>query len=221
MKRIVGAVMATLIILAGGDVAASELNYSGKSDILDGTFLAYGFNPKTKVLSGYIAAFRTSPGRTDECKLVFAGTSDSAKNLSVSYLGEEEPVNEQDRTRSRASLVSSNNQFFLEFVKDSLEADCHWILPFNLESDESEKTGKVLVAMRVPHAGRWIGVYAIRAERARFHSRPDSTAVQKAFVVRGDIVYVYDERPDWYFVEYEGDKKKTRGWIRKSDTLQP
>jgi hypothetical protein len=143
------------------------------------------------------------------------------QKLSVSYLSEAKPVNEQDRTRSEARVVLSNNQLFLEFVKESLGGDCDWILPFNLEADESDTTGKVVVAMQVPHAGRWIGVYAISAERARFHSRPDSTAVQKAFVVHGDIVYVYDEQPGWYFVEYEGGKKKTRGWIRKSDTLQP
>ncbi|MCC2971636.1 SH3 domain-containing protein [Massilia sp. IC2-476] len=40
-------------------------------------------------------------------------------------------------------------------------------------------------------------------------------------MVRGDVVYVYEERPDWYFVRYDNGKRETMGWIRKSDTVQP
>lgn len=52
-------------------VLATELKQSAKSDMWDNPFLAYGYNPNSKVVTGYLAALRTAPGRTDVCKLVF------------------------------------------------------------------------------------------------------------------------------------------------------
>lgn len=67
---------------------AGDLSISGANDISDNLFMAYGFNPVTQLVTGYLVALRTSPGRTDECRFVFAGNLKSANKFSVKYLSE-------------------------------------------------------------------------------------------------------------------------------------
>jgi len=69
-------------------------------------------------------------------------------------------------------------------------------------------------------SGKWISVFAIGSKRAPFYQTTEESSVRKAFLVQGDLVYVYDEKPGWYYVKYEGGNKTTVGWIKKSDTVQ-
>jgi hypothetical protein len=221
MKRIGSWIIVVLIQCVGIPAIASELNYSGRSDIWENPFLAYGYNPKTNLITGYLAALRTAPGRTDECKLAFAGNSAETHSLSVKYMAEAGQYKRKNPTDSGVSIALEKSGFHLKFSKKMLGGDCDWILPFVVGPRVSETSDEVIVAMKVPNSGSWVGVYAISAKRAKFHSRPDNASVQKAFLVAGDVIYVYDERPDWYFVQYEEGKRKTVGWIRRSDTVQP
>jgi hypothetical protein len=200
---------------------AADINHSGKSDISDDPFLAYGYNPKTKVISGYLAALRTAPGRTDECKLAFVGNPKSSSGLSVKYMEADWLGKRSGQPVSRVSIVEDKHEFRLKFSRESLGGDCDWILPFNAGPSVSETPDEVSVTMNVSNTGDWIGVYVISAKRAKFHSRPTSDSVRKAYLVEGDVIFVYEEQPDWYFVEYEEEKRKTVGWIRKADTVQP
>lgn len=54
---------------------AANLEQSAQNEIFGNPFIVTGFNPQTNMLTGYVSALRTSPGRTDECKFVFAATS--------------------------------------------------------------------------------------------------------------------------------------------------
>ncbi|WP_409269394.1 SH3 domain-containing protein [Massilia sp. BHUDP2] len=193
-----------------------ELDYSAKSDFSDNPFLAYGYNPKTKVISGYLAAFRTAPGRTDECKLVFKGSSD---RLLVKY--SEETWASMGGNDSFVSVAMEKNDPYLKFHRESMGGDCDWILPFKVGKRVHVAGGEVFVSAKVPVIGDWIGVYVINSKRAQFHSGPDSNSLKKGYVVKGDVVYVYDEQPEWYFVRYDNGKKSKSGWIKKLDTVQP
>ncbi len=196
--------------------SAGELDHSAKSDFSDNPFLAYGYNPKTKVISGYLAAFRTAPGRTDECKLVFQG---SARHLSVKYL-EETWVSEIEKD-SGASITMEKNEPYLKFHRESMGGDCDWILPFKVGRRVYATVHEVFVSVNVPVSGDWIGVYVINSKRAQLHSEPDSDSLKKAYLVKGDVAYVYDEQSDWFFVRYDNKNRTTSGWIRKLDTVQP
>lgn len=202
----------------GFSVFASELEMSGESDKWDNPFLAYGFDPKNKIVTGYLAALRTAPGRTDECKLVFKGKSD---RLKVKYLEREWVAASRSESEKSVIVITEKNEPTLKFPRESLGGDCDWILPFTLGSPETETDNTVTVTMRVPNVGSWIGVYVISSRRAIFHAQPNKTSMRKEYLVRGDVIYVYDERPDWYFVQYENGKKKAVGWIKKADTVQP
>jgi len=199
----------------------SNLNYSGKNNIWDNPFVAFGFDPKTNTLSGYVVALRTAPGRTDECKLVFGGNYGKSNTLSVQYLSEDIGNNNLRKTKASLVVAQEGSDSFLKFRKNSLGGDCDWILPFVGEPRVRESTDEVSVSIGEASVGRWIGVYAVKSAKARFHRLPEDSSVQKAFLVRGDVVFVFDEQGDWYYVEFDSKRRKTVGWIRKSDTVQP
>jgi hypothetical protein len=221
MRRITIMIIALLIQFSDSVATAAELSYSAKSDIWENPFLAYGYNPKTKLLTGYLAALRTAPGRTDECKLAFSRSIKTPNALSVRYIGEAEAEKQPVRTSSGVLIVQEKNEFYLRLYKPLLGGDCNWILPFVVGARVRETADDIIIPMKYPNVGNWIGVNVVNAKRAKFHSQPDAALVQKAFLVEGDVIYVYEERPDWYFVRFEEGKKKTIGWIKKSDTVQP
>lgn len=210
-------IIATLAQAAFFPALASDLTYSARTESWDNPFLAYGYNPKTKLFTGYLAAFRTAPGRTDECKLVFKG---NAKRLAIKYLEVTWVYGHENQNDSTGYISNHNNRPLLRLFKTSLGGDCDWILPFKIGPRVSETVDEVAVAMKPSKEGSWIGVYAIGAKRARFHSQPNNASARKVYLIAGDLIYVYHEQRDWYFVQYEKEKRKTIGWIRKADTVQ-
>lgn len=221
MKKLALVIVMAIFQCAGAPLYAYDLKQSAKTDSWDNPFIAYGYNPKTKITTGYLAALRIAPGRTDECKLVFAGEIDKSRTFFVKYTAETGPHRKSESPRRRVSLVGEGDGWNLKFSKKDMGGDCDWVLPFVVESEVPENPDDVLVAMEAQHVGDWISVYTIRAKKAQFHSQPDSSTVKKSYLVEGDVIYVYEEQSDWYFVKYDNGKKKTEGWIRKSDTLQP
>lgn len=215
MRRLIRVLLATSSCVVF-TAFAGELDYSAKSDFSDNPFLAYGYNPKTQVISGYLAAFRTAPGRTDECKLVFKGRGG---RFSVKY--SEEIWESGSENGSGVSITMGKDESYLRFDRTSMGGDCDWILPFKAGKRVHATVDEVFVSVNVPVSGDWIGVYVINSKRAHFHSEPNDASLRKAYLVQGDVVYVYDEQPDWYFVRYDNGKRTTSGWIKKADTVQP
>jgi len=215
MKNIIAVMLLVAFQYVGLPANATEIRSSARSDRWDNPFLAYGYNPTTKVLTGYLAVHRTAPGRTDQCRLVFKAY---ANRIAVKYQGEAWVFESQNETDSGVTIVIEGDEPFLKFLKASLGSECDWILPFVVETHVSDT---VAVSMKVSDVGNWISVYVINAKRANFHTHPDSASVRKSYLVAGDVIYVYDEQPGWYFVRFENEKTKTAGWIRKADTVQP
>lgn len=218
MGKIISLVVAVVVQCICFPIFANDLEHSGRSERSDNPFLAYGYNPKTQVITGYLAAFRTAPGRTDACKLVFKG---HPNRLMVKYLEENWVYGDQNQSDANVSITTKNNESFIKIPKIYLGGDCDWILPFKVGPRVVDTPDEVAVTMKVSNVGDWIGVYAISAKQAKVHSRPNSASVRKAYLVEGNVIYVYDEQPDWYFVQYDNGEKKTVGWIRKADTVQP
>jgi hypothetical protein len=52
------------------------------------------------------------------------------------------------------------------------------------------------------------------SERAFFHNEPNKATKRKAYVIKGDNVYLNDVNGDWLNVRYDN---KTSGWINRSD----
>jgi hypothetical protein len=209
----------TLVLFSVSSFAASDLRNSGKNDITDNPFIAYGVNPITQVVTGYLVALRTSPGRTDECKFVFSGNLKDASRFKMKYLSEFDGYG-PGGSISQGVVKSAAGNLFMEIKKDRLGGDCEWILPFISEPRVKENADQIAIDFGKLSFGDWTGVFSIRSERARFHRAPDESSVQNVFLVQGDLIYVYQETPDWYFVKYSGRKRDSIGWIKKSDTVQ-
>lgn len=221
MRKIALFIVVVVTQCLGNAVYAQDLKRSGKNDSWDNPFVSYGYNPTTKIITGYLAALRTAPGRTDACKLVFTNSVERADVFSVTYIRKSGTFSRPAPIHRRVFLVDEGDNRYLKFPKKELEGDCDWILPFVVEMDVSENNDYVLVAIEAQNFGKWISVYAISADRAQVYNLPDSKSVQNAFVLKGDVVYVYEEKPDWYYVKYDEGKRKIEGWIKKADTLQP
>ena len=46
---------------------------SAANEVFNNPFVAVGINPATGVVTGYVSALYTAPGRTEVCKFVFGG----------------------------------------------------------------------------------------------------------------------------------------------------
>jgi hypothetical protein len=183
MKKIVLSIVVAVFQCFSITVNAYELTRSGKTDSWDNPFIAFGYNPATKITTGYLAALRTAPGRTDECKLVFASNSDKSDEFIVRYIARNGAFRKSGQSLHHVPLVVEENVLYLKFSKKELGGDCDWILPFVVETDVNEDNDDVLVAMEAQNAGKWIAVYAISAEKARFHGEPVSSSVKNSFLI--------------------------------------
>ena len=121
---------------------------------------------------------------------------------------------------SQAELILNSAQNKLVIKKQALPGDCDWILPFIGEEKISHDKEVFSIAIDSGILGEWLAVSVIQSKRAFFHKEPDETTVGKAFLVAGDLVYVFEEKAGWYYVKYKMRKKETVGWIRKDDTVQ-
>ena len=59
----------------------------------------------------------------------------------------------------------------------------------------------------------WIAVKHITADKAFFYSTPDNNSKTKAYILKGDIVFVDSIKSNWIHCTYYGEKKNTIGWI--------
>lgn len=198
---------------------AGDLRISGTNDIFDNPFLAYGVDPTTKLVNGYLVALRTSPGRTDECRFVFSGSLQEPKKFSVKYLSETDGYSSAGSTSS-AVVENVNGELYMRIKKNQLGGECEWILPFIGEPRITEKSGEVVISFGGLNPGAWVGVFAIKSERAKIYRSATEASGQQAYLIQGDFINVYAEQQDWYYVKYERRKKTTVGWVKKSDTVQ-
>jgi hypothetical protein len=208
-----------LLFFSSPPVFAGDLSVSGKNEITENPFVAYGVNPVTKVVSGYLLGLRASPERTDACRFAFAGSLKNPSAFTVKYLSEVDGY-EKSGSTSPAVVKNIDGDLLINIKKDQMGGDCEWILPFINEPRVKESRGEVAMRFGNLNQGDWIGVFVIKSERARFYRSTDESSVQKSFLIQGDYIYVYDEKPGWYFVRYNGKKRETIGWIKKSDTVQ-
>lgn len=131
-----------------------------------------------------------------------------------------EKVEERYSGASKAAIVLGPNGAQISIANTSLFGNCDWVLAYSGEPAVRHQGKALHVAVPTRDPGDWTGVYVIKTARAYFHKTPDDAQRQRAFLVSGDTVYVHDETPGWYLASFPGRTKQTRGWIKKSDTVQ-
>ena len=208
-------------IASASTAVAHDLNVSGKNEIFENPFVVTGYNNASKVVTGSISATRTAPGEINECRILFSGEAKTLNVLKVRYF--EIGANDDGAKISRidqATLVSEGSDLKLKFNKKNLGGECDWLLSYVGEPSIRHRGDDLFISVPKRKVGDWIGVYTIKSKRANFHKVPADANIEKAFLVAGDTIYVYQEKPDWYYVKFQGRKKQTMGWIKKADTVQ-
>lgn len=209
-------------MLVSACCSAGEVLTSSKNEIFENPYIAIGVDPASKTITGYVAALRTEPGRTDSCKLSFAGKLDGANRASL-QLSDATPEALSGKTAAKigaAELVAKGKGLLVNMQRSALPGDCDWILE-HIGSPAVDKKGTSYSIVYDGGArGDWIGIAVISQARAAFHKLPDDASATKAYLVAGDVINVYEDRPGWYYVKYQTRKKQTVGWIRKADTLR-
>jgi hypothetical protein len=207
-------------LMTGSTVLANDPYISGRNEIFDNPFIATGFNKTGNVFTGSISVSRTTPGETNECRILFSSNTKDHETLQVRYfvVGAEDGVS-QFSDITKASIVRDGKSVRIRLDRKMLEGGCEWILSFVGEPSLTQQGDHVffLVPERTP--GTWRSVHTIRSKRAAFYKTPGGSRVEGTYLVPGDTIYAYEEQPDWLYVKYQGRKKLTVGWIKKADTV--
>lgn len=210
-------------IAAASAAQAGELAGSMKNEMFENPFIAIGVNSQTNTLSGYVSVTNPAPGKIDRCSFSFAGKTGQQTGIPVSVKNAAKIDGSDSRGSSATSTASvdfSVGKIMLTIAESALPGDCDWILPF-IGGAHIVKNGKnYTLSVNAGIKGDWTGVGVIASKRAYFHDNADTASVKKSFLVAGDVMYVYQEKPDWLYVKFEGSKKETAGWIKKSDMLR-
>ena len=215
-----GALAAANALALAPAASAADIQKSGRTEIFDNPFIATGFNPQTRILTGYVQGLRTAPGKTDACQFIFSAKVD--KPGSVAVVIKEVPASaaKAEATAYRGSITSNARTQNLVIDPKQLPGDCEWILPEIGEPKVLESGRNLSLPIEKSQTGAWIAVNVVASKRAYFHKKPDAGSVCKTFLVAGDVAYVHEEKPGWIYVKYMSKKKETVGWINKADTVQ-
>jgi hypothetical protein len=70
------------------------------------------------------------------------------------------------------------------------------------------------VKFRLSKAAGWVLAKYIISGKAFFHSAPNENSKTKAYIVKGDVIYIDKIDGMWVHCTYLGEKKNTIGWMR-------
>ena len=145
-----------------------------------------------------------------DCKIFFSGKSSLIKAIPVRVVA----VNAKEKKIVNGILG------FNGYVKFAKNQPAQQSFTLHLAENLPNCTDEIDISnsdfsFQLNKLGNWQAVNVINSKRAYFYKEPLISAKGKVFLVTGDLVYIYDERPNWYYVKYQGDKKETTGLDKK------
>lgn len=66
-------------------------------------------------------------------------------------------------------------------------------------------------------ARSWIGFASITSRRARLYSKPEDSAITKAYLVKDDVAAVLVRNGDWVQIDYFASGTDLVRWIKRAD----
>jgi hypothetical protein len=216
MKRIGAYVFAGLTIISSFVAFAGNESPQSGSEISSLGTVSAVIGLKDKEISGVFHFVQIEmPDRSfhADCKIFFSGKLSSTKAIPIHVAA----INTK-------KIVNGTLTFngYMKFAKNlPVEQSFKLVLAENLPNctDEIDALNSDF-GFQINKLGNWRAVNIVNTKRAYFYNEPFTSAKGKAFLVAGDVLYIYDENPEWYYVKFQGDKKDTVGWIKKSDTIQ-
>lgn len=204
-----------LSISCVGACASEETPKSGSQVSSVGTVAAAIGVTEKKLTGFYHFKQMEMPGRSfhADCKIFFSGDLSAGKVFAVRATA----------ANSKAMKPVSGTLTFNGYIKPAkgLPAEQSYTLVLAEHIPNcTDNIGDPNFGFEINKLDNWKLVSGVGSERAYFHSNPQLKDKKKSFLVAGDPIYIYQEKPEWYFVKYGDGKKVTTGWIKKNDTIQ-
>ena len=196
-----GALATIAICLLSSLAAADEVKpVSGAYDAL-----LLAVDPASGAISGYVRAdtIGTGTGAAPQftCRFAFAGTAGEQKIVAW-WPGGDQIV---DGATKIGGVISFKADSLTVTLQDR-PGGCQYLM------GEDNRFEQDLSARH-----DWRAVRVIRSARAYFYDAPDEKTRRKAFAVENDGVGVLRIEQDWAEVEFVGDERTTRGWMKIGD----
>lgn len=218
MKFISYIIITLVAAVIYGKTFADEISSSEGVTGFGVVISAVGVNQEKNLITGFYNIKNLSmPGRSfhSDCRIVFSGVYSNERVLKVQVVNATKELSKPTNGQLifDGTSLNSPGKIIEQNFRIKLEND----LP-ECPKESMEPDGEIEFSTNKP--GAWNQVSAIRTPKARFHREPDDSSATKSFLVAGDVIYIYNENPGWYYVKFQGIKRETTGWIKRSDTIQ-
>lgn len=185
------------------------------SPITSGSYdeaLNLAYNPATKQVTGYFEMERGdngSGGSQFSCIFYIEGKLDGNKAKVKTYFqpDDRQPKIEDEINGTLTRLGDSR----IGLKLDEDHGGC------SMTGVESFKDTAVVfpVIKKEP----WVAIKYINADKAYFYNDKADASKRKAYLLKGNIVYIEKTEGNWLYASYlNADQKATKGWIKTSDT---
>ena len=197
-----------------GACASEETPKSGSQVSSVGTVSAAIGVTEKKLTGFYHFKQMEMPDRSfhADCKIFFSGDVSAGKVFAVRATA----------ANSKAMKPVSGTLTFNGYIKPAkgLPAEQSYTLVLAEHIPNcTDNIGDPNFGFEINKLDNWKLVSGVGSKRAYFHSNPHPKDKKKSFLVAGDPLYIYEEKPEWYFVKYRDGKKETTGWIKKTDAI--
>lgn len=204
------------------EISSSVWSGVGEGAHGDNGVMIVAFNKETNVLTGYYETSNTVGSGISECKVYFSGTGGGASvKVNVSDADKASFSTKAKSFNGSVVFNTDGRRRFAMFYPEKKSWSCEWVYD-GLPSYVPPKNFNIKNGLQFDFVRDedFVAVGVVKANRAYFHTDPDTSAIRKTFLVAGDFFYAFAENNDWYYVKFKGRKKPTVGWIKKSDTIQ-
>ncbi|MFO1463278.1 MAG: hypothetical protein U1F66_05840 [bacterium] len=202
----------TIFFVLALSCLAPDLRAAGSAAPASGVYgeLTLGYDPQSQTLSGYYqnGTGQDASGQGPLFSCIFA--------LLGKRQGEGFAVQTWFPGEGKAQQVISGRLQFLagagaepgsvRLKLDEEPGGCGMVDPDLAKAEGSQRT--------LDTPGSWTAVRVVSAKRAHFYGSPEAVAPRKTYVVRGDGLRVWEQKPGWVLAEFEG---RNRGWIQEKD----
>jgi hypothetical protein len=187
----------TVGILSGAENNVISGDYDG---------LLFAVSPDAKQVSGYYMNAAGYDEKTDSpkfiCEFYFMGKKNGAKyNIKL--------VTSDGTVVTDGVLTPLSDAVKIRLTEEP--GGC-----WNVVEGLTSKEGAVFSGC-IP--AKWIEIRLVASPKAYFHSAPDVSKKLKSYVIKGDVLRIYEKKNGWVLAEFAG-KKTVKGWIKESDVVK-
>lgn len=182
--------------------------------ILSGDYdeLKIAFNPQNNQITGYFESgtgedvVGTGTGSQFSCAFYIEGKLIDKKAKIKSYSPLDNFPADKDDLIAGVLNAAANNKLSIKLQDE--HAGCAMVQHFKDEP----------VAFKLDKKQNWIAIKYITAAKAFFYTDANPETKRKAYLLKGNIIYIDSEKPNWVHCTFVGpSKRSTQGWMKTED----